>query len=135
MTARWVVDEVKPARDVNVAWQPISLLFKNDPKPESEYYERTAFTHNLLRVMESVRTTDGNDGVFALYWEYGRRIHHDGDTTFSAADALAAVGLDTSHAGAFDDDGWDKEIRTRMDVGLELAGDRHRDADHRVRQR
>ena len=122
MTARWVVDEVMPARDLNVTWQPISLLFKNDPKPDSEYYERTAFTHNLLRVMESVRTSDGNDGVFSLYWEFGRRIHHDDDTPFSAADALTAVGLDVTHAEAFDNKDWDKEIRTRMDVGLELAG-------------
>ena len=123
MTARWVVDEVKPARDVDITWQPISLFFKNDPDPESEYYERMLFTHKLLRVMESVRKAEGDDAVFRLYWEYGRRIHHDQDRDFSAEDALSAVGLDEEHARAFGDELWDGVIRERMDVGLELAGD------------
>lgn len=72
--------------------------------------------------MESVRAAEGNDAVFKLYWEYGRRIHHDKDREFSAADALDSVGLDKGHAAAFDDDAWDTEITTRMDVGLALAG-------------
>ncbi len=122
MTARWVVDEVQPARDLNVTWKPISLLFKNEPAPDSQFYEPTRFTHNLLRVMESVRTSDGNDGVFRLYWEYGRRIHHDGSRDFTAAEALEAVGLDPAHAAAFDDPSWDEPIRSQMDEGLELAG-------------
>ena len=123
MTARWVVDEVKPARDVDITWQPISLYFKNEPDPDSEYYERSLFTHKLLRVMESVRKAEGDDAVFRLYWEYGRRIHHDEDRDFSAEDALSAVGLDEEHARAFGDELWDGVIRERMDVGLELAGD------------
>lgn len=122
MTARWVVDEVLPNRDVNITWQPISLLEKNQPSPDSEYYKPVAMTHKLLRVMESVRKTDGNDGVFKLYWELGRRIHHDQDRDFSPADALSSVGLDTSHAAAFDDESWDAEIKERMQVGLDLAG-------------
>ena len=81
------------------------------------------FTHGLLRVMESVRTTDGNDGVFKLYWEFGARIHHDKETPFDPADALATVGLDVSHAAAFDDESWDAVIRAAMDEGLALVGD------------
>lgn len=112
-----------PARDVAVTWQPISLFFKNEPDPETDYFERIFFTHRLLRVMESVREAEGDDGVFRLYWEYGRRIHHDRNRGFTATEALASVDLDTGHAVAFDDDRWDDEIRTRMDVGLDLAGD------------
>ncbi len=123
MTARWVVDEVKPARDLNILWQPISLLFKNDPEPGSDYHVRSDFTHRLMRVMESVRAAEGDDAVFDLYWEYGRRLHHDKESPFDAADALAAVGYDTAHAAAFDDESWDAEIRTRMDAGLALCGD------------
>ncbi len=123
MTARWVVDEVAPNRDVNITWQPISLLFKNEPDEDSDYYAPVLFTHNLLRVMESVRETDGNEGVFQLYWELGRRLHHDKNRDFTAAEALEAVGLDVSHAEAFDDEDRDAEIRKRMDIGLELAGD------------
>lgn len=122
MTARWVVDEVRPHRDLVVNWQPISLFFKNEPDPDSDAYPRYLFTHRLLRVLEAVRVDHANAGVERLYWEYGRRIHHDRDRDFTPADALAAVGFDTAYAAAADDEKWDVEIRTRMDVGLELAG-------------
>jgi hypothetical protein len=122
VTARWVVDEVAPNRDLNITWQPISLLFKNEPPEDSDYHDPVAFTHKLLRVMESVRETDGDGAVFPLYWEYGRRIHHDRNREFTAVEALESAGMDTSHAAAFDDDSWDTQIRTRMDVGIELAG-------------
>ncbi len=123
MTARWVVDEVQPNRDLQITWQPISLLEKNQPATDSPYYERVYQTHRYLRVMESLRAADGDDRVFDLYWELGRRIHHDGDVSFDAADALAAIGASTDHAAAFDDESWDDEIRARMKVGLDLAGD------------
>ncbi len=121
-TARWAVDEVRPHRDLEITWRPISLLFKNDLEPDDPWYDGAKFTHGLLRVMESVRTTDGNDEVFALYWEFGTRIHHDKEAPFDPADALATVGLDTAHAAAFDDEAWDAVIRTGMDEGLELVG-------------
>jgi hypothetical protein len=72
--------------------------------------------------MESVRTTDGNDGVFKLYWEAGARIHHDKTEVFDPVEALEAVGLDTSHGDAFDDKSWDAQIRTSVDEALALAG-------------
>ena len=122
MTARWVVDVVAPERDLAITWQPISLLEKNQPEKDSDYYEPVHQTHRYLRVMESLRAADGDDAVFPLYWEYGRRIHHDKDRTFDAADALAAIGADTAHAAAFDDDTWDAEISKRMAVGIDLAG-------------
>lgn len=122
-TARWAVDEVLPHRDIDITWRPISLFLKNRPDPDAPWYDAAKFTHDLLRTMESVRTTDGNDGVFKLYWEYGSRIHHDKDRSFDPADALATVGLDRSHADAFDDESWDTAIREGMDVGLELVGD------------
>ncbi len=123
MTARWVVDEVKPNRDLNITWQPISLQFKNDVSPDNERFPVYHATHRLLRVMESVRAAEGDDAVFPLYWEYGRRIHHDQDREFSATDALKSAGLDVAHAAAFDDESFDAEIRTRMDIGLALCGD------------
>jgi len=123
VTARWVVDEVVPNRDVNVTWQPISLLVKNQPPEDSSYFASANLTHKLLRVMESVRTEAGNAGVFAFYWELGRRIHHDQSRDFTAAEALEAVGLNTSHAAAFDDEKWDAVIQTGMDAGLALTGD------------
>jgi hypothetical protein len=123
VTARWVVDEVAPARDLKVTWQPISLFFKNEPDEGSDYFAPVWFSHRLLRVLESVRAGDGDGDVERLYLEYGRRIHHERDRDFDVADALRAVGLDVEHAKAFDDDVWDAQIRTRMDLGLALCGD------------
>ncbi len=131
MTARWVVDEVQPHRDLNITWQPISLLFKNEPGEDSPFFEPVTFTHSLLRVMESVRAAEGNDAVKDLYWQYGAVLHHDrsnGDAEMDeiiaagVAPFLEAAGLDASHAEAFDDESFDAEIRTRMDAGLALVG-------------
>ena len=123
MTARWVVDEVAPARDLEVVWEPISLFLVNDPPPDSRRFPPLQRTHRLLRVMESVRAADGEAAVFRLYWEYGRRIHHDQVLDFDVAEALRASGNDEAHAAAFDDDGFDAEIRRRHDAGIALAGD------------
>ena len=122
MTARWVVDEVATERDLSIIWQPISLLFKNDPPQESPYYEATATTHKMLRVMESVRASGSEEGVFDLYWELATRIHHDADRDFDVREALLQVGLDESHSAAAEDDSWDAVIRDKMDDGLALVG-------------
>ncbi len=139
MTARWVVDEVMPQRDLTVTWQPISLLEKNQPSPDSDYYGPSRQTHDYLRVMEALRrTVEGETGsvsassldargeisdpIHHFYWELGRRIHHDGEVHFDVADALSAAGLDPALAAAADDPVWDAEIKKRMDVGLALAG-------------
>ena len=114
---------VAPERDLTVTWQPISLLMKNEVAPDSDRYERYRFTHNLLRVMESVRADLGEAAVFPLYWELGRRIHHERDRSFDPAAALEAAGLPVANADAFSDEAWDTEIGRRMNVGLALAGD------------
>ncbi len=117
-----------PNRDVRVTWRPISLLFKNQPEEGSDHHGPVTRSHRMLRVVEQVRAAaedehQGNDDVAKLYWELGSRIHHDGDTEFDVADALDAVGLDTSHAQAADDDAWDRVIRASMDAGLRLVGE------------
>jgi len=122
VTARWVVDEIKEARNLHITWQPISLYFKNEPDPASKSYDRYVFTHRLLRVMESIRAAEGDDAVFDFYWECGRRIHHDHSRQFPVAEALESAGFNATHAQAFDDEEWDDEIRTRMNAGLELTG-------------
>jgi len=124
VTARWVVDEVKPDRDVRVEWEPISLMFKNDPEPGSDRHRTTSRTHGMLRVMESVRTELGNEGVFRAYWAFGTHIHNDRLLfDFDVTEVLAAIGIDSGHARAFSDPSWDGEIRRRMDAGLALVGD------------
>lgn len=124
MTARWVVDEVAPVKGLQIEWEPISLLFKNQPEPGGDRYENSVRTHGLLRVMESVRTEAGNEGVFRAYWSFGALIHHDERMHgFDVGEALSAAGVDPAHARAFGDDSWDREIRRRMDAGLELVGE------------
>ena len=124
MTARWVVDEVRPHRDINIVWQPISLLEKNQPATDSEYYAPVAYTHKLLRVMESIRRSEGDGAVEQAYWEFATRIHHDKQRqdSFDLTDALTKAGFDTSHAAALDDESFDAEITTRMQAGLALVG-------------
>lgn len=123
MTARWVVEEVAPARDLKVNWRPISLLFKNNPSPDSEYYAPVLKTHKMLRVMEAVRQGEGDGPIQALYWELGSRVHHDKDTDFPIEEALAKVGLDPSYAAALEDESWDEVVRTGHDDGLALVGE------------
>jgi hypothetical protein len=122
VTARWVVD-ISEARDLHIVWEPISLRMKNNTSPDSEHYSVVAWSTKLLRVMESAREAGGDDAVFPLYIEYGRRIHHDREREWEPAEALAAVGLDASHAAAAEDASWDDVVRRRMDEGLALVGE------------
>ncbi len=123
MTARWVVEEVRPNRNLNITWQPISLLVKNEPPAGSDYEAAAAFTHGLLRVMESVRKADGDDAVEKVYWDFASRIHHDKDRDFDIAAALINIGVDGSHAVAAVEETFEDEVRTRMAAGLALTGD------------
>ncbi len=95
---------------------------KNDLKPDSPFFSKATRTHRLLRVLESVRADEGNDRIGELYTAYGRRIHHDQNLEFDAADALAEAGIDTKHAAAMNDDSFDDIIRAHMDDGLSLTG-------------
>lgn len=122
MTARWVVDVVKPERDLNVTWQPISLLFKNTPAEDSDYYKPVEYTHKLLRVFEAINASAGNEAAGKFYWTCGAFIHHDKELYTPVEDILEAAGMDTSLASAFDDESWDDVIREKMDRGLELVG-------------
>ena len=123
MTARWVVEEVGPARDLRITWQPISLLFKNRPAEDSPGFGPLTRSHGYLRVMEAAPEAAGNDAVWRLYWQMGARIHHDKELEFDPADALRDAGLDASLAAAANDERWDAEIERRMSDGLALVGE------------
>jgi hypothetical protein len=132
MTARWAVDVVAPARDLTIHWEPISLLFKNDPAEDDPFYEPNRFTHRLLRVMQTVRDAEGDEAARQLYWQYGAVLHHDRAAGTvdpaavlggGAAPFLQAAGLSVEYADAYDDESLDELIRTRMQVGLDLVGD------------
>ncbi len=123
MTARWVVDEVASHRDVDITWQPISLMFKNEVAEGDEHYDRVFATHRMLRVMEAVRSELGEDAVQRWYYLAGATVHHDGNLDGAEfSEMLEHLGFDPALAAAADDETWDTEIRRRMDVGLALAG-------------
>jgi hypothetical protein len=121
VTARWA-QTIAPQRDLRLVWEPISLFFKNDPAPDSRFYEPVHWSRGLLRVMEAVRAADGDEPLGELYTEYGRRIHHDQSRLWDPAEALEAVGLDPALSKAAGDETWDGPLRERMDAGLALVG-------------
>ncbi|MBI4932507.1 MAG: disulfide bond formation protein DsbA [Actinobacteria bacterium] len=120
-TSLWL-REVAPERDLEISWQPISLLVKNETSPDSPWYSAVKWSYDLLRVLESVRAAEGETAVGDLYLEYGRRIHHDGQREWDVTLALEAVGLPTSHAAAADDESWDAEVLRRHHEGVALVG-------------
>ncbi len=122
MTARWVVDDIADQRDLEISWRPISLLLKNQPSPDSDYYAPSKATHDFLRVMEAVRAADGEAPIQGLYWALATRVHHDKTLDVDVAALLSELGLDPAHAAAADDESWDAVIQTAMDEGLALTG-------------
>ena len=120
-TSQWL-RQVAPHRDLSIRYQPISLLVKNQISADSPWYGVATWGYGLLRVLESVRASEGEASVADLYVEYGRRIHHDGDREFSVTEMLTAVGLPESHASAFDDESFDTEVLRRHHEGLALVG-------------
>jgi hypothetical protein len=120
-TSQWLRG-VAAERDLAISYQPISLLVKNQIGDDSPWYGVAKWGYGLLRVLESVRATEGEAAVADLYVEYGRRIHHDGHREFSVAEMLEVVGLPESHAAAFDDESFDAELMRRHNEGLALVG-------------
>ena len=120
-TAQWVRG-IAPERDLEISWQPISLLVKNELESDSPWYPVAKWSFGLLRVLEKVRAEEGEAAVGALYLEYGRRIHHDGESQWDVALALKAVGLDEGYAAAFDDESLDEELLRRHHEALALVG-------------
>ena len=120
-TAQWIRG-VAPERDLEISWQPISLLIKNDTQPDSPWYDIAKWSFGLLRVLEKVRAEEGEGAVDALYLEYGRRIHHDKETLWDVAIALKAIDLSEDYAAAFDDESLDEELLRRHHEALALVG-------------
>jgi hypothetical protein len=120
-TAQWIRG-VAPERDLQISWQPISLLVKNDTQPDSPWYDVAKWSYGLLRVLEKVRAEEGEAAVDALYLEYGRRIHHDKETLWDVAIALKSTDLSDDYAAAFDDESLDEDLLRRHHEALALVG-------------
>lgn len=121
MTSRWLV-AVAPERDLDVDWQPISLLLKNETPADSPRFASASRGHALLRVVQAVRAEGGQGRIGDLYTAFGRRFHNERDRDFDVAAVLGELGLDPALAAAVDDESFDDGICSAMAEGLELTG-------------
>lgn len=121
MTSRWLV-AVAPHRELQVDWQPLSLLVKNETPTDSPSFAKHRRGRDLLRVVQSVRIGGGADRVGELYTAFGRRIHNEETLEFDVAAVLDEVGLDPAHAAALTDESHDDGITSSMEEAFALTG-------------
>ena len=48
MTARWTVDVVAPQRDLEISWEPMSLLWKNQPAADDPFRPVNDVVQNVI---------------------------------------------------------------------------------------
>lgn len=123
LTSRWIV-EVAPQRDLDVHWRAMSLLRKNEGDLDDTLLPIVTATHGMLRVLDAVRETAGNQSVGRLYTELGARIHHDHEhpPEIDVAQVLEETGLDPHLAEASTDEARDAAIAADMDEAFAMAG-------------
>lgn len=124
MTSRFV-DEVAPARDLDVTWHIMSLAVLNEDKDVDEAY-RAFFPRALryTRLVATVAEREGREHVKALYDALGTRIHVGGRSDADAiiAESLAELGLPASLAAFADSDEYDEPMRASHFDGIERVG-------------
>ena len=74
LTSRWLVD-VAPHRDLHIRIRPMSLLLKHRLPAESPHFARSSHALSLLRVLERVRSHEGDEAAGRLYTQYGQHLH------------------------------------------------------------
>ncbi|GAC1315629.1 MAG: hypothetical protein NVSMB16_12650 [Acidimicrobiales bacterium] len=82
----------------------------------------------MLRIFEATRDRSGENGVDALYAEWGIR-HFAGDSTSRHtpfAECLQASGLDPDLVEAAEDEAWDAAIVASMELAHVFGGPRTR---------
>jgi 2-hydroxychromene-2-carboxylate isomerase len=122
VTSRWLV-HVARLRELTIDWQPISLLLKNAPGPDSPFFAASTASHGLLRLVQSVRSAGHEGRIGELYRAFGLALHVRGERTVDVPAVLEQLGIDAAHAEAVDDPTFDAAIRAAMDDGLALVGD------------
>ncbi|MWV50014.1 disulfide bond formation protein DsbA [Rathayibacter sp. VKM Ac-2803] len=124
MTSRFV-DEVTPARELEVRWHIMSLAVLNEDKDVDESY-RAFFPRALrfTRLVAAVAAREGEQHVKPLYDALGTRIHVGGrkDVDAIIAESLEEVGLDAGLAAFADTDEYDEPMRASHFDGIERVG-------------
>jgi len=132
-TSRWI-KEVAPQRDLRVRWRSYSCEIRDDYAPPPAVAERFrarvayahAVGHRMLRIFEATRARSGEDGVDALYAEWGSRYFAGGPASKHTpfADCLRSSGLDPELVEAADDEAWDAAIIAAMELAHVFGGPR-----------
>jgi 2-hydroxychromene-2-carboxylate isomerase len=124
MTSRFV-DEVTPARELDVQWRIMSLAVLNEDKDVDDSYR--AFLPRALRytrLVAAVAEREGREHVKPLYDALGTRIHVEGRSDADAVieEALAELGLPADLAQYADSDEYDEPMRASHSAGIERVG-------------
>lgn len=131
ITSRWVI-EVADRLALEVAWSPISLIILNESLDYSEFSDSYRAGHetgrNLLRVIETARSREGEQSVLELYTRFGTDIHDRGgrDRIVAGwrdgnADYLEQSGLG-AYIDAARDTSLDAVLRRSTESALERTG-------------
>jgi len=123
MAAQWLVEDVAPHRDIDIAWEPMSLYLRKDPPESSPNYEKLWFTHRLLRVIQALKSAESEQAAGKAYFAFATLVWQGRDWDFAPADVLAAIGLEPSYATAFDEPSWDAAIQNSMSRAYAMIGD------------
>ncbi|SMH37559.1 2-hydroxychromene-2-carboxylate isomerase [Rathayibacter oskolensis] len=124
MTSRFV-DEVTPARELDVRWHIMSLAVLNEDKDVDDSY-RAFFPRALryTRLVAAVAEREGQQHVKPLYDALGTRIHVGGrkDVDEVITESLAELGLAAELAAYADTDEYDEPMRASHFDGIERVG-------------
>ena len=110
-------------RDLDISWQPISLLVKNDTQPDSPWYAMSKWSFGLLRCSSSCGPRRANRRWATCTWSTaaGSTTTVRGSGPWSRRSR--AVGLPEDYAAAFDDDTLDDDVLLRHHEAIDLVGD------------
>lgn len=119
--SRWLTT-VAEARDLAVAWRPLSLLVLNNGADE-EHGAELETSHRALRLVEQL-SREGRDAESgAFYQALGQLAHEEG---YAFDDDLVATAVRTADLGAdgaaLDDAGLDAGVRASTQEALRAAG-------------
>ena len=121
MTSRWLVD-VAEQRDLDVAWQPLSLKVLNAEHMPEKYRARTDATFVALRAVTALADAEDHLAAGRLYTALGDAIHRRGVDPTPESVREIVVAASPQAADALDDHAHDRAIAERTTSIVEAAG-------------